>query len=178
MGSTSMYRAPGQTDRAFWEHELPTTLRQRGEILACATVSNTFYAAVRDKATGTVWALVCLQQRGRGDFNFTYKEMDETMGPAEDRCPTAILNLLTPLPEGDKSYAAEWRARCQAYQDARTSRAKVKKGDLVRFEHPLNFGNGDTLTELTFESHSTFRVGNLRYRIPRWRDRKYEVITA
>lgn len=105
MGWTSLHREPGMTDRAFFEQEFPTALTRDGEIVDCATVHGVFYAAVRRKKgtdageEGTVWALVVLTQRASGHFNYSYKEISESSGPGEARCPARILDLLTPLPE-------------------------------------------------------------------------------
>src|ERR1017187_8230297 len=130
MGSTSLHREPGQSDRAFFEAEFPETLTQRGEILACATVGGTFYAAVCDKDSGSTWALVIMIIRSRGYWNFTYKEMDETMGPAEDRCPARILDMLSPT---RNEYASGWPRRCRQ-NAARLARATaIRPGDMVRF---------------------------------------------
>ena len=103
MGWTTLHRVPGTTDREFFEAEFPDTLTRNGEILDCATGGGAFYAAVRTRETGQVWALVVLVRRsgaGAGRWgNFGYKEMDERMGPVEARCPARLLDLLSPLPE-------------------------------------------------------------------------------
>ncbi|MEV4078695.1 hypothetical protein AB0J43_00180 [Nonomuraea fuscirosea] len=98
MGSTSTHREPGMTDREFMEGELPNALIKQGQILDCAAVRGVFYAAVQDKRSGKVWALVVLIKRSRGYFNCTYKEMEERDGPVEAHCPVRILDLLSPLP--------------------------------------------------------------------------------
>jgi hypothetical protein len=98
MGWTSTHREAGQSDRAYFEAEFPITLREQGEIVASSTVRGVFYAAVRDRADDRVWALVVLVQRGRGWFNFTYKEMDETAG--------------LPRPAGREGCPAGCEARC------------------------------------------------------------------
>lgn len=184
MGSTSTYRAPGQTDREFWQGELS----KGSKILDCATIrlpagggdcwTSVFYAAVQqpDDATyapGETWALVALQWRGRGDYNFTYKDMSETMGPCEAECPTRILDLLTPT---DSEWANEWRERCRSAAERKASVPKVKKGDRIRFVEPIAFTSGVELTELVFVERSTFTADGCRYRIPRWKDRKFEVV--
>lgn len=58
-----------------------------------------------------VVAVVFLVQFRHGDqqYNFGYKEMDETMAPYYYRCPERILRQLTPtLSES----AVRWRAKC------------------------------------------------------------------
>jgi hypothetical protein len=72
------------------------------------------YAAVEtiDKKTGTreVWAAVYLLNYTRSnDYNFGYKDQDESLGPFDRKCPASILELLTaPCNEN----AAQWRQRC------------------------------------------------------------------
>jgi hypothetical protein len=103
MGSTGIHREAGLTTRQIMEAELPETLTVRGKILASAMVGSTFYAAVQQQPgtpdAGKVWALVVLTWKSGGYFNFTYKDMDEDMGPNEATCPDKILDLLSRLPE-------------------------------------------------------------------------------
>jgi hypothetical protein len=101
MGWTSYYRKPGESDR---DHIRREVLGESGryQLLECATVANVFYAAVRTVSDGQVWALVVLQRRGRvrGEaHNYARKELEETMGPSESRCPARVLDLLSPLPD-------------------------------------------------------------------------------
>lgn len=82
-----------------------------GEVLKSAMVGSTYYAAVRNK-DGKVWAAVFLTC-GRTKFDNTawgYKDMDETMGPNEDKCPASVLAMLSPTDDAD---ALEWRERCR-----------------------------------------------------------------
>lgn len=81
-------------------------------------VGRTHYAAVRKTIFATetepesvkVFAAITLTRIDNKDYyNFAYKDMDETMGPYEDKCPKAILDLLTPT---EYEYAKEWRKRC------------------------------------------------------------------
>ena len=43
-------------------------------------------------------------------FNFSYKDMDETVGPCYYDCPKGILDLLTPT---DNEWANDWRNKCR-----------------------------------------------------------------
>ncbi len=147
MGSTGLYRPPGLTDRAFFESEFPNMLKANGRILACTTMptsgewSRVFYAAVRynddQPNAGQVFALVVLMQRAGGTFY--YKEMDDTMGPAEDSCPDNILDLLTPT---DSQWSNEWRERCRKYNATKAAAGKVTPGQVVTFTEPFEFTNG------------------------------------
>ncbi|MEU6721644.1 hypothetical protein ABZ897_60285 [Nonomuraea sp. NPDC046802] len=195
MGSTSTHREPGMSDREFLENQLPNTLTKQGQILAGVTVRGVFYAAVRDKRSSKVWALVVLIKRSRGYFNCTYKEMDERDGPVEDHCPVRIIELLSPLPacSHDQEYCqlcnaeitpddGQWLSRAlpRRRPEVAGPRCSVRPGTCVRFARPLQFSNGEQRDTFIFVTRSTFRApdGNLRYRIPRWRtDRDFEVVS-
>jgi len=82
------------------------------EVLKSAMVGTTYYAAVLDKKTEQVFAAVFLTKTCRDFYNFGYKDMDETAGPGEAKCPVSILALLT---ETDSEYARNWRERCRQY---------------------------------------------------------------
>lgn len=141
MGWVSYHRAKGETDRAHFEREL---LRNPDyEIVQCASKNRVFYAAVRTISTGEVWALVVLMQWTRGQFNFAYKDLDETMGPAAADAPAAVLDALTPT---DHDYAVEWRERCRANLARRAAARErlrgVTDGVIIRTATPLRFENG------------------------------------
>lgn len=137
MGWTSYHRSKGETHAEHFAKEMNSNL----EILESATKGGTFYAAVRDKDTGEVWALVILfKWAPRAYFNFTTKWMDETVGPCEDEAPAKILDLLTPT---DREWAQQWRERCrknlERAVETRKSRAKVTTGSIIRTASTLNF---------------------------------------
>lgn len=95
-----------------------------GEVLKSAMVGSTYYAAVRNK-DGKVWAavfLTCGRTRHDGTA-WGYKDMDESMGPCEDKCPVSILDLLSPT---DSQRANEWRDRCR--KNAVTAAERRKAG--------------------------------------------------
>lgn len=127
------------------------------------------YAAVRNGRTDEVFALVVLTHRNPSPqvyWNFTYKYVDETMGPVESDCPAEILDLLT---ETDSEYAARWRARCR--HNIENPPPVVAIGATVEFAHELRFGDGVTERALTFLGRTTFRRNgdNQLVRIPNWR---------
>lgn len=172
MGSVSTNRERGLTTRQFMERELPTTLTVNGKILASAMVGSVFYAAVQNNEDapsypGETWALVVLTHRSSGYFNFTYKDMDEGMGPAEAECPDKILDLLSPT---EDKYALEWRAACREHNARVAASRKVQRGDTVVFPRAFDFtGNyrSDTFTYL--EKDTFLMFGAIRVRLPGWR---------
>lgn len=190
MGYTSTHREPGEKDLDWFRREFGLNDPEKnGELLDGATCRNVFYGAWRlgeshgDEA-GQVIALVVLIQRTRSDsttdngwFNFTYKDLTDSMGPCEDRCPARILAMLTPT---TNEYANAWRDRCRANLAARATRPKVSGGDVVRFATPMEFSNGDKLDTFVYTGKgSRFRSypgGYCHYRITSWRDLKYEVV--
>ena len=92
-----------------WEDE-----NRKVEVLKSSVVGSTYYAAVKsfNKTNGYehVAAAVCLTSTKNKDyFNFAYKDMDETCGPYECKCPKGILELLSPT---ENQNALEWRKAC------------------------------------------------------------------
>jgi hypothetical protein len=144
MGWLFYHRPKGESDRDHFA----TKLGDPKEILACTTIRNVFYAAVRDKRDDEVFALVILIRRQRGEFNFGYKDMDEAMGPGVAECPVGILDLLTPT---DNKIANQWRRQCRehaaAVADARRRARAVVDGTVIVIDHPLTFeGHGEADT--------------------------------
>lgn len=178
MGWTSLHRDRGMTDRQFFEKEFPETLIKRGEVLACGSVQrSTFYAAVRDKDTGKVWALVVLMRWNPKDhFNFSYKDLTETCGPVETSCPKKVFRHLTPT---EDKYALEWRAKVTAWHEKREAAAQVKPGTIIRLDRALPFTDGSELDLFRFVKGSRFTSleHGGHYRISHWRDRAFTIIT-
>lgn len=109
--------------------ELTKEARAKGykyEVRASTFVGSVWYAAVhvvmpakeRRGAIDCTTAFVFLT-KGTAQRGFGYKDMNETDGPVEDRCPRNILDMLSPVEQlglGDQAaqWASEWRARCRA----------------------------------------------------------------
>lgn len=125
---------------------------------------------------GKTFGAVVLIRRSRDYYNFTYKFIDEGMGPSESECPKAILDLLDPEPLND--YSANWRARCRANLEKSAEARKVKGGDRVRFAEPMEFTDGVKRDTFRFVSHSTFVADDgVTVRVTRWRNRAFEVLS-
>jgi hypothetical protein len=118
MGWTYFHREKSQSVKDTLMKEFRS---DKWEWLDFAVVKfRTAYAAIRNKETGEVFALVCLLGYRKNDYyNFGYKDMDETMGPCESECPQRILKLLTPT---DSEWANQWRKRCQDYHERRAAK--------------------------------------------------------
>jgi hypothetical protein len=134
------------------------------------------YAAIEDRVEDKVFGLVVLMHRNPSPhvyFNFTYKYVDETMGPAEDDCPKAILDLLTPT---DSEYANDWRQRVRLNLDAPKPEV-VHAGDVVTFATPLRFVGGMERDTFEFVRNTRFRIPGYygEVRIPHWKTVPYTV---
>lgn len=81
-----------------------------------------------------VWAAIFLTSTDSTDyFNFSYKNMDETVGPGYYDCPKSILNLLTPT---NSEWANEWRNKCYANiekKKSKTSLSKLPVGSEIKY---------------------------------------------
>lgn len=94
------------------------TIIGKYEVLKSCVVGSTYYAAIKRTKFATttepedsrIFAAIVLTSVDNKDyFNFSYKDMDETMGPYQYACPKSILDLLPPT---DNEYAQKWRERC------------------------------------------------------------------
>lgn len=81
------------------------------------------------------WAAVFLTRTdSRNYFNFSYKDMDETVGPCQADCPQSILKLLSPT---DSQWANEWRERCRENAKKKNSPDALKNlpiGAVIRYK--------------------------------------------
>ena len=141
-----------------------------GRVLKSAMVGSTYYAAVQNQK-GEVWAavfLTCGQTRHDGTA-WGYKDMDETMGPREDKCPASVLALLTPT---DSESANEWRERC---------RRNIAKAAEIRRNGPKQpfaptgvtvsvVGKSWVITSREYLEKVMYRYSGVRFSKARWHD--------
>lgn len=78
------------------------------------------------------WAAVFLTSVDSRDyFNFSYKDMDESMGPCECDCPLSILNMLSPT---EDEWALAWRQRCREKAQDKNTLGKLPVGSIIEYE--------------------------------------------
>ena len=168
----SHYRPNGQIDRKKECDALLTEGFYAGfyRIEKSAMDGATYYAAVTAIKKGlqenpipippeeqTTFAVIFLTSTdNRNLFNFGYKDMDETCGPWQDRCPKSILDLLSPT---DNEFALDWRKRC---------RERLTSPSTTKRLHDLPIG-----TQIEFEIGGRTRVAkklppNHQFRTPYW----------
>ena len=126
----------------------------RFKVMKSAMVGSTYYAAIqimKEYLKGTtefksenlvdipeekreIFGTVILTSVDMKDYyNFSYKEITETMGPCEDHCPIGIINLLTPT---TSEWANQWRDRCREYaknKNSSNSLSKVPVGTKIKY---------------------------------------------
>lgn len=98
------------------------------------------------------------------------------MGPYEDGCPAAILDLLTTT---DNEQALNWRARCRE-RLARRQRP-LADGDRIKLDQALTFVDGHVGDEFIVVKRGrrlAFRdpVTHGLYRISRFKDRLWSIV--
>jgi hypothetical protein len=134
MGWTSYHAThykKGNIDRkaecdAYWEEGLN---RGHFEVVKSTIKGSVYYAAVKPlkKCIGKnekgeyqytdiplseqkIFGVVFLTSTDSKDYyNFSYKDMDETVGPYYYDCPKSILDILSPT---DNEHAIKWREKC------------------------------------------------------------------
>lgn len=129
MGWTS-YRATNYDRRGNIDRktEIRTRFDDSLEILKDAMVGSTYYAAVKTEC-GRVFGIVALTSVDMKDWcNFSYKVMDESMGPYKHDCPIGILNLLT---ETENEWGNKWREKCRKRHEAKKALKSLKEGTTI-----------------------------------------------
>jgi hypothetical protein len=160
MGWTAGHLEASFSALAAIEFDLGSDLAAR--VIDTVRYGTVIYAAVRSRDQKDVFALVLLAER-QGGVLYT-KPISEDMGPAEDRCPSRILDLLT-APSNE--YARQWRQRCRA----RAAKPSPLKGQTVAFAEELAFTNGEAHRKFVYEGGSRFRTtSGVRCHIKNWRE--------
>lgn len=121
MGWTCTYH----NDQSSKEFLLREFQQPGWEFIDYTMLGSTFYGLckmTRENNAPIYFGTIILTERRGGEI--CYKEMDESMGPNESRCPLRIINKLEELaPLSDpSSYAYKWRERCRA-----NARLKIEK---------------------------------------------------
>ena len=149
MGWTAGHLEGPFSARAAIEFDLGAEFANR--VIDAVRYGRFVYAAVRSKDEQQAFGLVLLAERHDG-LLYT-KPISDDMGPAEDRCPERILDLLT---EPSNDHARQWRERCRA----RLAKPLPRKGQTVTFAKTISFTNGEAHGTFTYQGGSRFRAGN------------------
>lgn len=162
MGWTSVNKPKGMSLDEFFNKEFKCdTLKLIGK--GYTKNLSEYYRACYNVEKGVYFALVCKIHFGKGYYNFSYKDMDESENPYLYNCPKRIMDIIErSQPVNDMS--KEWRMKVHKVLDT-----KLTKGKVITFKKPIDFGEF---------SENTFRyLGNNKFRsmsrggvytIPKW----------
>lgn len=107
---------------------------------------------VEDTKSGRKFATVALIERRHG---CTYtKLLDETVGPCVYNYPLSFLNLLS---EPENEYAEEWRELVRKHHAEKKSSPKLKPGDTVVFDEPIQVTKDWSVQRMEFLGKYVFR---------------------
>lgn len=178
------YKPNGTVDRKAEVDEMYTCYnaeRQiRHRVLKSTMVGAVYYGAIEltkpDKRV-VLGVVVLTSSDSLHGCNFGYKDMDETEGPVESKCPNSILNLLTPT---TSEFALDWRARCRAYNEAKKSPTALSK---LPIGSKITFRRGDTETLLVkhppayqFKAPFWYEPATNRYCMLKYIPKDYKVV--
>ena len=120
--------------------------------LKSSMVGSVYYSACERITTDgnrVVFGLVVKTSVNTKDYyNFSYKDMDETMCPYYYDCPKGILDLLTPT---DNEYALQWRENCRKKAESKRDNdfSKLPLGTKIKLTMSYDsrfFKKGDVVT--------------------------------
>lgn len=143
MGWTHTWGRPSDVKefirRQYEGPESPYTVRDIALYLHEAYIA--LHDAEHDRTVCAVWLL------RYGQDGFSYRPLDEGMGPRAARCPARILDQLSePAPT---AAAQHWRERCHDRLLARAARPRLQAGDRIRLAEPARFTDGVARDEFT-----------------------------
>lgn len=117
------------------------------EVKKSSVRGSTYYAAVKqtkfatdtEEESSKTFGMVVLTKTNIAEYdNFSYKEIDENMGPNKYGCPAIIINMLD---ETDNEYAKKWREKCLESQVATnwpTALRNLPVGTYIKFKAPCD----------------------------------------
>jgi len=147
MGWTSYYARnwkDGKVDIIAEVEEILNGENEKGKwtVLKSARYGSTVYSALEylNKETGEKKVVATIFLTNTRGSEFSYKDMDECMGPYSYDCPESILKLLSPT---DNKLANEWREKCREVR----KKAKALKSLPLGTRILVDDGSGKTVLE-------------------------------
>lgn len=92
---------------------------------------NGVYEPMPEEEQSVFGAVFCTSVDSKSYYNFSYKDMDETMGPYYCDCPNSILDILSPT---ENEYALAWREKCRERNEKKKILNKLPIGTVITVE--------------------------------------------
>ena len=170
MGWTSVNKPKGMSLDEFFDNEFKCdSLKLIGK--GYTKNLSEYYRACYDVEKGVYFALVCKIHFGKGYYNFSYKDMDESENPYYYNCPRRIMDIIErskPINE----YAKKWRAKVHKVLDT-----KLSTGNVICFKNDICFGSWH---DTAFKYLGTNKFLSTKYHvvvsIPKWKEYDFNVI--
>ena len=183
MGWTSLYKDNNMTVDEFFDKDF------KGSNIIFTTkgyVKNLheYYRAAYNTKTKKHFAFVCLLDfRHIDGCNFSYKEMDETMGPNICDCPKEVFDEICKS-EPENEWAKEWRMRVRKTLARHELIKSLTFGTTIKFNTKFSFdcGNEDTfmIVPKPYARRKTKVLKSVHYgfyaSIRHWKTYDFEVI--
>ena len=162
MGWTSVNKPKGMSLDEFFDKEFKCdSLKLIGK--GYTKNLSEYYRACYNVEKGVYFVLVCKIHFGKGYYNFSYKDMDESENPYFYNCPKRIMDIIErSKPVNDMS--KEWRMKVHKVLDT-----KLTKGKVITFKKPIDFGefSENTFRYLGNNKFHSMNHGGV-YTIPKW----------
>jgi len=169
MGWTGTHRERGISNKEWFAKEWGEGYEQVG--IASGSINrNHVYVALRTPDGPVIGVAILTHWKPKSHYNYSWKSMDESMGPSISDMPERIYKLLSPLDEvypdadfeaeGGPKWAKEWRERIEAHHARMRDRVKLRDGLQVKATCDLDFPGDYTLAAGT-----PFTVDNAKRRI-------------
>ena len=170
MGWTSVNKPKGMSLDEFFDKEFKCdSLKFIGK--GYTKNLSEYYRACYNVEKGVYFALVCKIHFGKGYYNFSYKDMDESENPYLYNCPKRIMDIIErskPINE----YAKKWRAKVHKVLDT-----KLSTGNVICFKNDICFGSWH---DTAFKYLGTNKFLSTKYHvvvsIPKWKEYDFNVI--
>ena len=172
MGWTSVNKPKGMSLDEFFDKEFKCdSLKFIGK--GYTKNLSEYYRACYNVEKGVYFALVCKIHFGKGYYNFSYKDMDESENPYLYNCPRRIMGIIDrsqPINE----YAKKWREQVHKILDI-----KLKTGTIVQFPDGIIFGGraDDTFKYLGAKKFLSMKYGIVVH-ITRWKTYTFKEIVS
>lgn len=127
--------------KGIWHSSLDNN---RFEVVSQIAYGSTFYQAVRNNDTDTVFACVVLTSYEKGEL--IYKEITEDMGPGQYAGVTKkFMGLLS---KTDNEYANQWREKALLHiNHTNWVKKNLKSSSTVTLENPVHYEGFDPMNE-------------------------------